>query len=156
MSNKREEYLRYHFGDYEDTSLENRMKISLTKRCFQNMIRFYYYVEENFIAVYDKEKKHPNVFIRYRKSETLRNELDMNGVLDEYLEMQHKNTLENESQEGKITQCVNGKLIAAAPDLLKVCQEMIKALKGLSNGDEITKEILQAENNMYEAVNKAM
>lgn len=101
MSKKREEYLKYHFGDYETTSLENRMKISLTKRCFENMIRFYYYVEENFAPVYDKEKKHPNVFIRYQKSETLRGELDMNGVLDEYLEMQHKNTLENESQVGK-------------------------------------------------------
>lgn len=53
----------------------------------QKMKDFYYYVEENFAPVYDKEKKHPNCFLRYRKSETLRNELDMNGVLNEFLQL---------------------------------------------------------------------
>lgn len=100
MPNKRDEYLEYHFGKYESTSLGNRMKISMTKRCFENMIRFWYYVEENFAPVYDKEKKHPNVFLRYQKSETLRNELDMNGVLDEYLEKDHNSAiLYNKSSE---------------------------------------------------------
>jgi len=101
MSQIIEKHLEYHFGNYEKTSIENRMKISMAKRCFENMIRFYYYVEENFIPIYSKEQKHPDCFHRFKKSETLKNELSMNDILDEYLEIQHKNTLEYEPRVEK-------------------------------------------------------
>lgn len=93
MKNKRDEYLEYHFGKYESTSLENRMKITLTKRAFENMIRFYYYVEERFVPIYENGKKYPDKFSRFEKSNELKNELDIDEVLDEFLEKEHQNAL---------------------------------------------------------------
>jgi hypothetical protein len=93
MSKKREEWLNFHFGKYESTSLENRIRISLTKKSFENMIRFYYFVNENFCPGHIGGERFPTEFIRYKKEEHLRNEMDIDEVLDEFLEKEHLNTI---------------------------------------------------------------
>ena len=98
MSKKRDEHLEFHFGKYESTSLENRIRINVTKKSFENMIRFYYYVEENFVPIYCKEQKHPNCFHRFVKSEKLQNEIDIDSILDEFLEMEHQRAIEYDKE----------------------------------------------------------
>jgi hypothetical protein len=49
----------------------------------------------------------------------------------------------------------NIKLIAAAPYLLEACEQMKEALYNLDCRDVITEKILEAENKIFDAVNKA-
>ncbi len=93
MSEKREDWLDYHFGKYESTSLENRIRISLTKKSFENMIRFYYYVDENFCPCHIGGERLATMFTRYKKDEALKNEMDIDEILDEFLEKEHLNAI---------------------------------------------------------------
>jgi len=85
MSQITEKLIKHWFGEYETTSLEGRMKISMIKKCHENMIRFNEYVFRNFNRV-----SYLHGYTRVNDITPHTKEVSIEDILDEFLLEQHK------------------------------------------------------------------